>query len=90
MKLFNLALIASFNDATNIRDAKKSTLSRRSVFIERDHLNCSHDRDYLVPGEQPKSIQSSDFMNFDNFNKHDRYCRWALHTTKGTRERYLN
>ena len=87
MKLFNLALIAPFNNAVNIRDIKK--LSKRSVFIERDHLDCSHDRDYLVPGEGAKSIQSADFLNFDHFNKKDRYCRWALHTAKGRVDRLV-
>ena len=77
MKLLNVVVLGQACQGTTVRDRHRDLRSRRSI------LSCSHDRDHFEPADGQRSIQSTNFMNFDNSSKEDRYCRWTLQTKKG-------
>ena len=79
MKLLNVVILGQVCHGATVRDRQRDLRSRRSI------LSCSHDRDHFEPADGQKSIQSTNFMNFNNLDKEDRYCRWTLQTKKGTR-----
>ena len=77
MKLLNVVVLGQVCQGTTVRDRSRESRSKRSI------LSCSHDRDHFDPADGQRSIQSTNFMNFNNFEKEDRYCRWTLQTKKG-------